>query len=300
LGDYMRKYILRLIIIMFSALIYDSYDLEESCLYAATTTEQYGGHKDSWPSSWTTISGLNDQDNGLSDDFLDFVGDATDPGAYVAWDSSYLYFRMRVDVGTANALTWEDCVMIVLDSADSDTTPNWGISWDTYGQKNIKDIDHGLEMNVPNTTGSTWAGTKLHDLDGVIANKIAPPDFRYIGGDGYVRTVDSQSTSNFGTTTFIDFALSWEYLNTATSGQLVPGTSWNIQLVSIANNTDHAFINADVAGGLSPSSSLTYSAYLQLGDAPAPPEETVPEPATIIGALGGILFMAWRKTFTKK
>ncbi len=142
-------------------------------------------------------------------------------------------------------------------------------------------------MNVPNTTGTSWGATKLHDLDGVIATKIAPPDFLYTGGDGYVRTVDSQMTTNFGNTTFIDFALSWDYLDTATSGAIVPGTSWNIQFGSISNNTDHAFIAADVAGGLTPSTTpLTYSAYQQLGDGPA----TVPEPATctaliILGAL---------------
>lgn len=65
----------------------------------AAVTNLFGGAYTSWPSVWTSLD-LNDPDDGLSNDYVEIVGDATDPAAFWARDASYLYFRLRLDVGT--------------------------------------------------------------------------------------------------------------------------------------------------------------------------------------------------------
>lgn len=124
------------------------------------------------------------------------------------------------------------------------------------------------------------------DIDGVPSDKTT----RDINGagritDGYIRTIDGQSTTNFGDTTFIDFAVSWNYLGTNTN--LRSDQQWSVALVSIANATDHNAFNADFGGGLKSTDSIT------LGwSAPV----SVPEPASalMIGLGGALLFLVRR------
>jgi len=61
------------------------------------------------------------------------------------------------------------------------------------------------------------------------AQKIAPPDFATSGGNGYVRVTDNVATTNFGTTTFLDFAISSLYLG-ANVPNLWSNGAWRIQL----------------------------------------------------------------------
>jgi hypothetical protein len=90
--------------------------------------------------------------------------------------------------------------------------------------------------------------------------------------DGYVRTVDGQSTSAFGDTTFIDFAVSWDYLTTQTL--LGPNQTWRVTFSSIANATDHNAFD-DVSGAaLADPPSTGWSGDLET--------DAVPEPSSLV------------------
>ncbi|MCE5238725.1 hypothetical protein LLH23_09575 [bacterium] len=227
------------------------------------TINQYGGPLGAWPTIWLPLNGLNDPDDGQAEQ-LDFVGDATNPGGYWAFDQTYVYFRMRVDTGTVISGTYHDTLMVLIDVAGEGVTgrPDYAFAWDT---KSADLNQHGLEMQRLNTTNLQWSGTKMEDLDGQVGLKISPPDFSLTGGDGYLRTVDGQLTTNFGTTTYVDWAISWSYLTANTT--LAMGQTWQIQFGSIANATDHNFITTDVAGNHNPS-----DAGLTWGETAATPE----------------------------
>jgi hypothetical protein len=205
---------------------------------------QYGGTYDSWPTTWQPIVGLNDPDDGVQEQ-LDFVGDATDGGAFWAVNGDYMFFRMRVDIGAVPAGTYHDTVMIIVDKT-GDGVPDYAFSWDTKGAELNQ---HGMELNIPDVSGTSWSTTKMDDIDGNVAKKIAPPDLN-TSGDGYLRTVDGQNTGNFGTTTYIEWAVSWDYLSTNTT--LGFGQTWRVQFGSISDATDHNFITEDVAGNRNP------------------------------------------------
>ena len=123
----------------------------------------------------------------------------------------------------------------------------------------------------------------MEDRDGNSVQKISPPDFSLSGGDGYVRTVDNQASTNFGLTTFVDIAVSWSFLQANTV--LNAGQLWRIQFGSISKANDHNFIDYDVAGGVNPSgvnSMQTWSSAIM-----------VPEPASmVLLVLAGLV--AWR------
>jgi hypothetical protein len=103
----------------------------------------------------------------------------------------------------------------------------------------------------------------MNDIDGNNATKVAPPDFGLTNGNGYIRILNNQSTTNFGNTTFVDFAISWNYLTTNTT--LAKNQNWNIQLGSITNANDHNFIDYDVAGNLSPTDPRSFPGAIGFG-----------------------------------
>jgi hypothetical protein len=218
--------------------------------YPAATVDQYGTYAN-WPSdaSWRPVNSLNDPNDGLTKTCIDFVGDTTNPGAYTYSDGTYLYFRVRVRCSTA---AFADTIMVLIDRigwGSADGSPDYAITWDSQSMDNTK---HGLEMSISNTVGTSWGAVRMEDVDGTSASKVAPPDFAAPGGtDGYIRTVDNQSTTNFGNTTFVDFAVKWSYLSANTG--LAKGQTWKIQLGSIDNANDHNLIRYDIAGNTSPS-----------------------------------------------
>lgn len=242
-------------------------------LVAATawgiTVDQYGGSYGSWPTDWTPLLSLNDPDDGLAREHLDFVGNDTHPGAFWAWDDDYIYFRMRVDAGTVGAATYTDTIMVLVDNLTAGVTgqPDYAFMWDTNGSPSAQ---HGLELGIPDTVGTKWSTTKMNDLDGNSGLKIAPPDFADSGGEGYLRTTDGQASDDFGTTSLIDWAISWAYL--ASHTDLRKGQSWAVQFGSIDNATDHNNIRYDVAGGHAPGETgLSWSESFE-----------TPEPCTLI------------------
>lgn len=219
---------------------------------AYATVNQFGA-KSAWPSDldWRPINGLNDPVDSAVPREIDFVGDSSNPGAYIFSDDIYWYLRARVDVGTVDSSTFHDSIFIMIDR-DNCGSPEYSFSWDSKGTPLP---DHGLELQVPQIPlGPSWADSQFNDIDTNAAKKTAPPDFAIptdgTTGDGYVRTIDGQSTTNLGNTTFVDVAVSWAFLTAQTS--LRKTDSWNIQLGSIANSTDHNAIRGDVAGNHSP------------------------------------------------
>lgn len=224
-----------------------------------------------WNIEWNPIFRLNDQDNAITRDHLDFVGNALNPGAYWADNGSFLFFRIRVDTGTVTASTFSDAVLILIDVDDYlygtgfgsnvPYTPDYALAWDS----NQPAKNHGFEMTRRDIIGATWANSQMEELDGSSGQKYGSSGQKLSndingniagrGYDGYIRTIDGQSTTNFGTTSFIDFAVSWSYLQTYTD--LDKNQRWNLALGSIANATDHKAINTDIASGAGPTSSIT-------------------------------------------
>ncbi len=240
---------------------------------SAAVIDQIGAFAN-WTTEWTAIPGGNDADNGVAET-LDFVGDSSSPGLYFASDASHLSFRMRVDADTFTTANGAHAVLIDIDGIGI-AGIDYAFAWDSKSNDNSK---HGLEMCVAGQNGPTWGVSQLSDIDGNPSLK-AINDINGSGRvtDGYVRTSDGQATANFGDTTFIDFAISWSYLETYTA--LRNDQIWNVSLASIANATDHNAFNADVSGGASLSDSISTG----WADVPGAP---VPEPATtLLLALG--------------
>lgn len=217
---------------------------------AAATIDQFGA-KSSWPSEsdWRPIASLNDPiDSGLPGE-IDFVGDASNPTAYYFSDSNYWYIRARVHIGSASGSTFHDTILVLIDR-NADYQPENSFSWDSKSGDVYK---HGLELQIPGLVRPSWAETQMDDNDGASGQKLAG-DFQVptdgTTGDGYLRTIDGQATTNFGSTTFVDIAASWSFLEAKTS--LRRTDTWKIQLGSIADSTDHNAIRGDVAGNHNP------------------------------------------------
>lgn len=246
-----------------------------------------------WPTTWTALPSLNDSVNGSVLGRLDFVGDASDPGAYWAADSSFFYIRMRMNVSTVPSVnTYADTVFIYVDRVgwgNEDGRPDYAFAWDS---KSTNKTEHGLELQVPPTSKpETWADLNMSDIDGSKTSKKTPPDFN-LTGDGYLRTVDGIATENFGNTTYIDVAVSWPFLSAIYQGNpvtsLESGQTWRIALGSLTGDTDHGDLNADIAGGASLNNNPAtagWSSAFEVSDSSA-----IPEPSTMwlfgIGLLG--------------
>jgi len=214
----------------------------------AAVVEHYGGSYGSWPGEgdWIAIPTLNDIDDGLTDAQYEIVGDNVDPAVYHYSNGTYKFFRIRVQWPDAvvAGTTFKGTIGIYFDW-DRDNGLENGVIWDTAGSPANK---HGMELQVTGTEGATWGETKCDDADGVGNDKTAPPDFSLAGGDGYLRTVDGVATTNFGTTTYVDFAINCTYLAAQTDLECT-GQTWNIMAGTIRGVNDHNFISGDVGGG---------------------------------------------------
>jgi hypothetical protein len=228
------------------------------------TVNQIGSYAN-WATDWAAIGGY-DADNGAVE-YLDFVGNASNPGLYYANQGGYLFFRMRIDADTFASSTGTH--LLLLDVANYGVTGiDYGFAWDAFSANNSR---HGLEMMIRSVNGPTWGVSQVDDLDGSNGQKLVN-DINGDGRttDGYVRSIDGQSTVNFGNTTFIDFAVAWSYLETYTD--LCSNQVWRVGLASINNATDHNAFNADVSGAnLTDSISVGWSSPV-----------AVPEPVSVL------------------
>lgn len=215
-----------------------------------------------WPTNWVAISSLNDpKELSVANARLDFVGDDQNPGAYWSSRGEYFFIRMRVAVSNVTSTTFRDSHWIYIDrvgftnGAAAANMPDYAIAWDSKSNDPTK---HGLELMTGTNLSATtyWSQMSLNDIDGNANTKTAPPDFNTTG-DGYIRTIDMRATTNFGYTTFIDFAIKWSFLSANTA--LTSNQTWRLQFGSRNDATDHNFPQDDIAGGFSPNSVVTNS-----------------------------------------
>lgn len=227
-------------------------------MWYPSTSASFSG----WPTNWIAIPSLNDQKNLTAlDARLDFVGDSYNPGAYWSSDTNYFFIRMRVAVSNVTSTTFRDAHWVYIDRAGFTNgtaaagMPDYALVWDS---KNNDPSKHGLElMTGSNLVATTyWSQMTLNDIDSNTSQKIAPPDFN-LTGDGYLRTIDMRPTTNFGYTTFIDFAVKWSFIRANTS--LSTNQSWRLQFGSRNDANDHNFPQDDIAGGFSPGSVVSNS-----------------------------------------
>lgn len=252
----------------------------------STIIEQIGSYNN-WATDWTSLGGY-DADDGETD-YLDFVGNASNPGLYYANNGDYISFRMRVDADTFTTAAGAHLLLIDVDNYGV-TGIDYGFSWDS---KSNQEHSHGLEMSITAKNGPTWGVSQLDDMDGADGSKGTidingeiGETGEYRSTDGYVRSTDEQAGGIFGDTTFIDFAVSWAYLETYTN--LRQDQTWSIGLASIANATDHNAFNADVSGA-----NLEDSIFVGWSTPVA-----VPEPASILMiGFGGALTLLIRRLF---
>jgi len=253
-------------------------------------TNNIVGSYANWPITWIPISSLNDPDDGLTAGQLELVGDTSNPTVQYALTPNYICFRLQVQYagvvvppGSPNP-TFNDTHMIMVDLANytnpltTSNRPDYAFAWDSQATPITK---HGLEMMVPSTIGNTWDALRFADIDGQNGDKIAPPDFGAGTTDGFVRTIDGQATANFGTVTYVDYAISRSYLSNNVPA-MITNSVWRIQIGTIANKNDHNAISADVAGGAGVGSTIdtTWSAPI-----------TIPEPSTAALVGLGLLVM---------
>jgi hypothetical protein len=217
-----------------------------------------------WPTTWIPLTGLNDANNGLSKSQLDFVGDTANLAGFYASTNEYVFFRQRVKVNTTSQSTFNDSHFVMINLLGTnygnaaemdDGAPDYAFAWDSFN--NVDTDKHGLEMQVRGTNGATWGATSMNDIDGTSNSKgINDINGNSRKTDGYLRVISEQNTTNFGATTFIDYAVKWSYLKTYTG--LNSNQSWKVTFASLDSGNDHSLILAgDIAGGASPASPLT-------------------------------------------
>lgn len=247
------------------------------------TVNQVGTYTN-WATTWQTLPSGIEANNGLSNPSFEFVGDLTNPGLYWANNNEYIFFRMRVDADTFTTASGAHILLIDI-VGQGNTGIDYGFAWDSKSNDNTK---HGLEMQIPGVNGPTWGASGMNDIDGMPSIK-AVNDINGLSRttDGYVRSVDGQSTTNFGNTTFIDFAVKWSYLLTYTN--LTQNQEWKIAVASIDNATDHNVFDADIGGGANLADNMTTTGWSGL--------ISVPEPSsTLMIALAGFLGVFRRRT----
>ena len=236
-----------------------------TCLGQSTTNMWYPSTSatfSGWPTNWVALPSLNDPKE-LSDATarVDFVGDALNAGAYWASDGTYFFIRMRVAVSNVTSTTFRDSHWIYIDrvgftnGAAGADMPDYAIVWDS---KNNDPSKHGVELQTGTNLAATtyWSQMALSDIDGSASTKISPPDFNLTGA-AYLRTIDMQPTTNFGYTTFIDFAVNWSFVSANTA--LNTNQVWRLQFGSRNDANDHNFPQDDIAGGYSPGSVVASS-----------------------------------------
>ncbi len=261
---------------------------------------------------WKSLSGLNDYCNDTNPtgscttlSVTNFVGDSANPGFYYTkcgtntTKDNYLCYRVRVNwngrvgepSGRRPASPFNaDTIYLMLQRSPRAPAPNYSFTWDF----NQNDMDlHGMEMQYLAVQGPYWSDVKFEDYDGDMSVNN-PPNFNNTtrvalnsGTDAYIRTVSNVACvpippavncitdvnqQVLQNTTFVDFAISCDYLTylktySATHGWMWPSTypnpqtsptlvdlectqNWKMQLGSRNGGNDHLVLNADVAGNV--------------------------------------------------
>jgi hypothetical protein len=242
-----------------------------------------------WPVSWTALSNNTDAFNSLAQN--DIVGSATYPAGYYAQDSNFVYLRMRLAATEPiGAGSFADSHFFLIDRigyGNEGGLPDYGFAWDS---KSANILTHGLEMDILGTAGATWSATNMNDLDGANGSK-GITDINGSGRttDGYLRVIDGQATPGAAwgnTSTFMDVAVSWNYLQTYTNLGL--DQEWKILFATINNSNDHGFLSTDIGGGAVPTDAISTTPW-------SGPIAT-PEPGSMaLLGLGSLAGLWWQR-----
>lgn len=187
-----------------------------------------------WPSSWTPIGKVAESAADYTPSYNDLIGKTNFPGIWAAIKDGFIYFRARVNYGSAvNATTGSPYTLgsgtlfILLTRntpvAGNASVPSFAIAWD-----NALDMAaHGLEMNYQaKPTAQKWAEIDFSDVDGTNASKCAadidgsgnapggPCPFTPSRKEGYVRTYDGISYDG-STSLFVEIAVACSYFTRA-------------------------------------------------------------------------------------
>lgn len=224
----------------------------------------FGGTYSSWPSYWTSL-GLDDSDDGISTAALEIRGNATYPATSYAQDQNYIYFRLQLEAATFNTTTVNGSYLVYVDRVGSgyeDGRADFAFAWDASNESNeTSRAKHGLEMMEYASGTGTWGNLRMNDVDG-FNNSKGIEDFNGNGrtGDGYLRVLRQQTgVSGVNANSYLEFAVSWNYLQNSSTTGLGRSQNWKIAFGNIAADNDHGSINqnGDVAGNLTYESLLT-------------------------------------------
>ncbi len=216
--------------------------------------------KSSWPadSAWIEIPKLRDGSD-ITATGWDFTWNTSSQGTvYYYDDGSFLYFRTRLK---GNTVTWNSsspgAIWIYIKKAGSANLVDFAIAWDAANFSNK--ATHGLEMQtLDSASSSLWPSLTMKDVD-ALPNAKTIADINYTGyTDGYLRVVDGLTRADEGTC-YLDWAVSWAYLNNTTRHSnfgLSRSDTWYVAVGSLCNSNDHGplgdYVNpgnsSDVAG----------------------------------------------------
>jgi hypothetical protein len=155
-------------------------------------------------------------DNTFANPAIDVVGDKDNPGAFVASDAGYLYFRVRVAGNPVSPIThhYSGYLWSCLLDFDQDLqTYELLTGLDALASSKTVDLDQNIATGTPDDVGDA-AETQLVSYDAAVNAQSAPSGSALGGGNDY----------------FVDWAIAWANLNSgglakSTAFRLVCGTS---------------------------------------------------------------------------
>lgn len=200
-----------------------------------------------WPTSWTPVGVVAESNTDFTSyQYNNLISMTNYPGFWVAKQNNFVFFRARVNYGSAvNTTTgspylqWGNpggsgVLYWLLTTTNPTTTiaPKWAISWD-----NMRPMgSHGLEMNYQDRTPSPtqWTELNFSDVDGSNSQRCQYDIDGPASGcgstvntarqEGYVRTLDQQAYDGVANSSlFVEFAVACSYFTRAASGTGMAG-----------------------------------------------------------------------------
>jgi hypothetical protein len=272
--------------------------------YFPTNSSTTPTNQPAWPteSQWVGIPGLATSTATSGNPENDFKGSTASPAGQWYNGTSYLYFRMQLaytgSCSSYNTPFDNDVFFVILDRTSTAKKIDYAFSWDVQTANVIS--KHGLEMSVPAadySSSTTWSSVAFNDIDGSNGQKY-PPDFDCLGGsfnsngtDGYVRATQNVTGSTVNNT-YVDFAVSWNYLTATYGGGTVTDLrrtdTLNVAMASMHTGNDHSSLNG--------ASILTTTSGNTLATGFSGNLNPIPEPtALLLLGAAGMLLLARRR-----